>query len=126
MEAEESVASAPPPAAEAATPPAPPALPPPVAMEPALADMIVSEYEGDRDNEGRFHGMGEATFKGGHSYRGAFVHGVMHGDGRYVWANGTVFEGGFKQNEVCAVVAHHTCIAHYFFLTSRPREPSIG
>ena len=75
-----------------ALPPA--ALPPPVAMEPELADMIICEYEGDRDNECRFHGLGKAKFKGGHRYRGMFVHGVMHGSGRYKWANGTVFEGG--------------------------------
>jgi hypothetical protein len=94
------VPAAPPPAQTEAVTLPPSALPPPVAMEPELADMIMCEYEGDRDNECRFHGLGKAKFKGGHRYRGMFVHGVMHGSGRYKWASGTVFEGEFKQNEV--------------------------
>lgn len=60
-------------------------------LEPGFATLIITAYEGDRGSEGRYCGRGKAQFKDGHQY---------HGEGRYVWDNGTVLEGTFKHNVV--------------------------
>ena len=69
-------------------------------LEPTFGDLVVESYEGARDAAGRFAGRGRATFAGGAcSYEGSFSNGVMHGEGKYTWASGTVYEGAFVANE---------------------------
>lgn len=67
---------------------------------PALSKVVVSSYEGERDERGRFVGQGTATFKHGHAYAGAFADGWMHGRGKFSWADGTTFEGDFVRNTI--------------------------
>jgi hypothetical protein len=67
---------------------------------PALSKVVVSSYEGERDERGRFVGQGTATFKHGHAYAGAFADGWMHGQGKFSWADGTTFEGDFVRNTI--------------------------
>jgi hypothetical protein len=69
-------------------------------LEPALTDIIVTEYEGERDEGGRLHGEGSAKYLGGHTYEGQFQLGRMHGDGKYTFVDGTVYEGEFVRNAV--------------------------
>lgn len=77
----------------------------PAPLEPALAWLIVESYDGPKDDEGRFHttdeeNPGTAKFKEGHTYKGSFAKGMMHGKGTYTWTDGTVFEGDFKWNVI--------------------------
>lgn len=50
----------------------------------------------------RLTGAGDAEFVGGHTFKGDFKDGMMHGSGRYVWKDGTVYEGEFAFNQVRA------------------------
>ena len=85
------------PSSVVAAPPEPPGAAP---LEPTFGDLVVERYEGARDAAGRFAGRGRATFAGGAcSYEGSFSNGVMHGEGKYTWASGTVYEGAFVANE---------------------------
>ena len=65
-----------------------------------LASTIIQSYEGDRGERGEYSGYGVATFVGRNSYEGLFVNGVMHGRGRYRWANGMHYEGEFHYNQI--------------------------
>jgi len=51
-------------------------------------------YSGDKE-KGLYHGNGEATFAGGHEYKGAFADGCMHGKGKYKWADGVTYDVSF-------------------------------
>nr|XP_054772682.1 LOW QUALITY PROTEIN: radial spoke head 10 homolog B-like [Lytechinus pictus] len=74
--------------------------PPPEYDEPTLAELIVEHYEGEKvrglyqDNEGI------AAFSGGHHYKGQFSQGLMHGKGKYEWADKVKYEGDFNMNEI--------------------------
>ena len=48
----------------------------------------------------RYVGTGKAIFRGGNSYSGDWVNGVMHGKGIYCWVDGTSYEGDFDKNEI--------------------------
>lgn len=73
----------------------------PAPLEPALSWLIVESYEGSEDDLGRFDGDScIAKFKEGHTYEGSFSRGMMHGQGKYIWTDGTVFEGEFKWNVI--------------------------
>ncbi|XP_012938646.1 radial spoke head 10 homolog B isoform X2 [Aplysia californica] len=73
--------------------------PEPTYDEPALSELIVESFEGEKV-KGLYEGEGEAQFTGGHYYKGMFSEGCMHGKGVYVWANGTQYEGDFLKNQV--------------------------
>ena len=56
-------------------------------------------YTGTVDAEGNPDGRGEATFNDGRSYKGLFSHGKFEGtDATFVFANGDVFTGEFRDN----------------------------
>ena len=56
-------------------------------------------YTGPIDDDGKPHGIGEASFTDGRFYKGPFVHGEMTGEGVYFkYSNGDVFEGSFENN----------------------------
>ncbi|CAK4085668.1 unnamed protein product [Aphanomyces euteiches] len=76
-----------------------PALSSQFPLDPALAALIVSSYEGERVNN-CFHGQGIATFVNGQVYSGSFCNGRMHGFGKLVWPDGVVYEGNFEYNEL--------------------------
>jgi hypothetical protein len=98
-------------------------------LEPTLSDLVVLSYEGERNEEDdrsslkngneliiampiqlkpldlwlrRFEGYGIARFRSGDEYAGNFHLGLMEGQGKYTWEDGTVFEGEFHSNEVCS------------------------
>lgn len=48
-------------------------------------------YSGDKVR-GLYQGEGDATFSGGHEYKGQFSDGFMHGKGRYKWSDGVTYE----------------------------------
>jgi len=48
----------------------------------------------------RFDGSGLAKFKNGDGYAGSFHSGLMHGEGKYTWKDGTTYQGTFVFNEV--------------------------
>lgn len=93
-------------AAEKAPAAAAPAAPPPLPasallLEPAVLDVLVASYEGERDaRSGLPEGQGAAVFRGGARYEGAWARGVLHGRGRYEWPDGVRYEGDFVANEV--------------------------
>ena len=67
---------------------------------PVLSKVVIETYEGERDERGRYVGVGRATFKFGHTYEGQFADGWMHGEGVFRWADGTVFQGTFVRNTI--------------------------
>jgi len=69
-------------------------------LEPLLSSIIVENYEGEQDEEGRYHGKGAASYIGGHTYSGQFSNGRMHGEGKYTWQDGVVYEGEFEHNRI--------------------------
>ncbi|KAJ8601334.1 hypothetical protein CTAYLR_007245 [Chrysophaeum taylorii] len=71
-----------------------------VKLEPSLASLLVTSYEGGRDAEGRFEGEGSALFTGGQKYSGNLKDGMMHGAGTYEWPDGTVYRGEFARNVI--------------------------
>jgi hypothetical protein len=69
-------------------------------LEPELARLIVTAYEGERDELGRFDGQGAATFESGATYAGTFAQGMMDGTGTYAWPDGTTYAGSFVRNHL--------------------------
>ncbi|RHY28521.1 hypothetical protein DYB32_005907 [Aphanomyces invadans] len=69
-------------------------------LDPALAALIIVEYDGDRNANHCFHGHGHATFVNGQVYEGEFCDGRMHGRGRLEWPDGVMYEGDFEYNEI--------------------------
>ncbi|NWX15889.1 R10B2 protein, partial [Aegotheles bennettii] len=65
--------------------------------EPALTEVIVKSYEGEKVR-GLYEGEGFACFEGGNTYKGMFSEGLMHGQGTYTWADGVKYEGTFVKN----------------------------
>ncbi|GFN95169.1 radial spoke head 10 homolog b-like [Plakobranchus ocellatus] len=78
-------------------PPAP--TPEPTYDEPALSELIVERYEGEKV-KGLYDGEAEAHFTCGHHYKGMFSEGCMHGRGKYTWTDGITYEGEFQRNQV--------------------------
>ncbi|OQS03980.1 radial spoke head 10 family protein [Thraustotheca clavata] len=68
-------------------------------LDPSLASLIISSYEGERQNN-VFHGHGTATFINGQVYTGSFVGGRMHGHGVLQWPDGVSYDGDFEYNEI--------------------------
>lgn len=66
----------------------------------SLAPLIVTEYEGETSENGRYHGQGKATFNTGHKYSGGFQNGFMDGNGVYSWVDGVQYMGEFKKNNI--------------------------
>ncbi|KAK3777550.1 hypothetical protein RRG08_021670, partial [Elysia crispata] len=79
--------------------PPPIPTPEPTYDEPALSELIVERFEGEKV-KGLYDGEAEAYFTGGHHYKGMFSEGCMHGRGRYTWADGLIYEGDFVKNQV--------------------------
>ncbi|KAK6188921.1 hypothetical protein SNE40_004999 [Patella caerulea] len=73
--------------------------PEPVYEEPILPKLIIECFAGDL-LKGQYDGDSFAQFKGGHTYKGLFSEGLMHGKGTYTWADGVVYEGDFCHNEI--------------------------
>lgn len=58
-----------------------------------LVKNLQGAYEGDSKN-GLANGQGNA--KGTDTYVGAFKNGYPNGNGKYIWANGAIYEGEWK------------------------------
>jgi hypothetical protein len=59
-----------------------------------VADCVVAEYAGERDEEtGLYAGQGKATFVTGQTYDGQWRDGLMHGTGTFTWTSGVVYKG---------------------------------
>jgi len=68
-----------------------------------VADVVLVEYDGDRDEEENQHGIGSALFKNEGKYNGEFRRNLMHGNGTYVWSNKTQYRGSFLDNQVTGI-----------------------
>ena len=44
-------------------------------------------------------GAGSMSFGSGASYEGHFLAGAFHGPGKYVWADGATYTGGWRANQ---------------------------
>jgi len=53
------------------------------------------KYKGDWKNDKK-HGKGIQYFESG-TYSGLFINGLRHGNGKYEWRNGDIYEGKFKE-----------------------------
>jgi len=62
-------------------------------IEPTLANLIVTNYDGGFDDSGRYSGSGFAETDSGCEYEGEFANGLFHGTGRLSWKDGVVYEG---------------------------------
>ena len=71
-------------------------------LEPSLCDNIVTSYDGQVDDDGRYHGIGTAVLDNGVVYDGEFKMGLMHGSGKIVWPDGTTYEGSMASGTVRA------------------------
>ena len=86
---------------ESRPPAPPPGLRQPLGpSNPILSRVVITDYEGERDEQQRPMGTGRATFKHGHTYEGSFQDGWMHGDGAFRWSDGTVYVGTFVKNTI--------------------------
>ncbi len=61
-----------------------------------LAPEIAQSYQGGC-KKGLAHGRGKAT--GVNTYEGNFVKGLPHGIGKYIWENGSFFDGMWKSGK---------------------------
>ena len=72
----------------------------PVPVEPIVMDTVVATYEGARNEEGQYHGLGTATFHNGHKYKGAWMQGLMDGKGTFTWSNGISYTGTMQRGRI--------------------------
>lgn len=63
------------------------------AIEPSLTSLLVVEYVGETDSNGRYCGRGTAITDTGCEYEGEFFNGLFHGSGRLAWEDGVVYDG---------------------------------
>jgi len=56
-------------------------------------------YKGDKDSQNRPHGNGKYVWNDGSSYEGVFKSGIITGQGTYRWANGNIYQGDFINAE---------------------------
>ncbi|GMI40686.1 hypothetical protein TrCOL_g11824 [Triparma columacea] len=93
-----------PPQTEASPPPPPqPVLKDELAHLPVdakLTELIITSYEGEKDEDGRFEGKGKAVFVDGNVYEGGFHLGMMHGKGCYTFRDGVYYDGSFFYNKI--------------------------
>lgn len=69
------------------------------ALESNLTDIVVSNYEGDYDEEtGEYTGQAVAKLDNETQYEGVFQKGLFHGKGKFTWSDGVSYEGEFKLN----------------------------
>merc|ERR1712071_455244 len=69
-------------------------------MRGSTAEDDVGHYEGDRNDDGERHGDGKATFRNGDTFEGSYEHGLRHGRGAYMWANGNAkYEGEYYRGK---------------------------
>eukprot|EP01036_Dinobryon_divergens_P033388 gene33388-43165_t len=60
---------------------------------------VVQEgYEGQRNTAGQMHGEGKYTYADGNIYEGAFVEDKKQGKGKYTYTSGATYEGDFAQD----------------------------
>jgi len=57
--------------------------------------MTDGTYEGDKNTDGKNHGMGLFRWSNGTSYQGQFKHGAITGRGTFKWPNGDAYHGDF-------------------------------
>lgn len=58
------------------------------------------KYKGGLNERNLPNGIGQATFDNGNIYKGPFINGIMEGEKAvYIFRNGDVFEGSFKNDE---------------------------
>jgi hypothetical protein len=55
-------------------------------------------YDGEWQN-GRWHGVGQATFSNGDTYDGMYYEDQRHGQGIYKWNDGRMYNGGFVNDQ---------------------------
>lgn len=65
-----------------------------------LGPLIVTEYNGDKNEDDEYHGQGTMTFESGNVYGGDIWRGAMHGKGTFVWTDGVVYKGDFTDNQI--------------------------
>ena len=56
------------------------------------------KYEGELDGNGKPHGRGKWMYLNGHVYEGGWKNGARHGQGTYKWPDGDVYEGEWKDD----------------------------
>ena len=69
-------------------------------IDAGLQCTVITSYEGDLDEVGRYSGQGTAAFINGSVYKGVWLNGYMHGHGLLTWADGTVYRGPFVNGEI--------------------------
>jgi len=56
-------------------------------------------YTGSRDDKGKPHGQGKYVWTDGSSYEGDLTHGELHGNGTFRWPNGNSYCGNFDKGQ---------------------------
>jgi hypothetical protein len=67
-----------------------------IVVEPSLTEIVVSSYEGDVSESGKYDGVGYAVMDNECAYEGFFKNGLFHGKGRFTWTDRVAFEGDFE------------------------------
>ena len=63
-----------------------------------LPSAMANSYDGDYDDNNRFHGKGTYTYLNDGKYHGNWNHGQKSGQGKRTWADGTVYSGNWANN----------------------------
>lgn len=70
-----------------------------------------------------FIDIGCAHSDNGCKYEGAFMNGMMHGIGRFLWSDGAEYEGSFILGEVNSICFHVNDPTSVIFITSNNWPP---
>ena len=86
-----------------------------------------TDASGYTDDVGLPSGRGRAVFSDGRLYEGPFIHGVMEGENaRFVYENGDVFEGEFRDNKFYVGKYTIKSDGSYFVGTFKDGQPDKG
>ena len=92
-----------------------------------LGNLGKCTYSGQVDSDGKPDGQGTATWSDGRKYKGPFVHGVAEGaDATYIYSNGDVYKGSFKNNAFAKGRYTVKTDGTYFVGTFKDGDPASG
>lgn len=78
-------------------------------------------YSGGVNEGGQAHGDGKSA--GRNLYEGGFINGMKHGQGTYIWADGTVYTGEFADDEAVGIGPVKADADDWYWEAIRAEEP---
>jgi len=84
-------------------------------------DSYVGEYD---ENTGNAHGKGQT--QGQNQYIGDFKQGLKHGQGTYIWADGTQWTGVFKDDLAIGIGAMPAIVTEWYRKALNKKDPALA